>query len=375
MIFAKRNIYNQELISVASHVFVHAEILANDEQLQLNEFLSAVMNDVDDGIDEFNLIIGAQYASLVNKNNLQGSEKFCLLVEISENKDTEQDLSNQFSVYLDDLNLIANLASNVDTLLIPSEILKKEESRIKEVLANYRVIATQVNEYIDFKQLKAIGLQYFEGDFIEKPEKVNQANISTNKVSILNLISTLNKENVELDEVAQVLAADNMLSYKLLKIINSPIFRGMQELTSIQDAIVRFGFANLKKWVLMLSLCNVSEKPLALIRLALTRAILCSLIAKKDKTLDPEIAYTMGLLSTLDAFIDCSIDVLLKETALSHKVKQAILMHEGDLGRLLHNVITYQRGEEAGDLDKDFALSYITSLEQANEVLSVLGMK
>ena len=102
--------------------------------------------------------------------------------------------------------------------------------------------------------------KHFIGGFLETPEKLSHADVPVSQLSLLNLINTLNEPDVELEKISSIILADNLLSYKLLLVINSPMFRGVKKISSIQEAIVRFGFANLKKWGAVLSLSSFSHK-------------------------------------------------------------------------------------------------------------------
>lgn len=375
MMFAKANIYDGALKNIATRVFTHEnQHNAKPQALALlDDFLQTVLTEIDTDNALFNLVIDYQCLSLLEKSKLLGFNKICLVVDKTQLERPELKNFSFIAYLVDNFKELALLPSMVNTLFINTSYLISDTEKVSQLASKYRLIATDVQQYSEYAKLKSLGVQFFIGNFIEKPEKVEQVGIPANKASMLNLISTLNKPDVELDEVSQVITADNILSYKLLRIVNSPIFRGMTELISIQEAVVRFGFVNLKKWVLMLSLCSVSDKPTALIKLALIRAIMCAQLADLKDSLNSDIAYTAGLLSTLDAFVDCSIEILVEETALTDDIKRAILFNEGLLGELLKSVIQFQHGKASSDEDV-LTQAYIESVNQANEIFGVLGI-
>ena len=74
------------------------------------------------------------------------------------------------------------------------------------------------------------------------------------------------------------------LSYKLLKLINSPAFRPSKKINSIKQAIVLLGLNELQKWVYVLSVRDTtigkSELSDEVMRTSLTRAKMCESIVQ-----------------------------------------------------------------------------------------------
>lgn len=374
MIFAKKNIYAENLKNTATQIIIRNSPATNNSNADLlNEFLISIASEIDHKASKgINIFIDSKFYSQLNLHNLPEQLTPCFILDTTHNMSALPD-DVACAAEITNLDQVKALPENTRALLLNSQLALTLTADEIDALKPFLLVITEVHEYHIFAKLKILGYPLFQGDFIEKPQKIQQANIPANKISILNLISSLNKPDVELDEAADVIKADNVLSYKLLRIVNSPIFRGMTEINSIQEAIIRFGFTNLKKWVLMLSLCSVSDKPFALIKLALLRAIMCSNLADNANVIAEE-AYTAGLLSTLDAFVDAPIEILLEETALTSKMKKAILMFEGELGALLKQVIDYQRGITSLQ-EKTLTQCYIDSSNQASEVFAALGMR
>jgi c-di-GMP-related signal transduction protein len=133
--------------------------------------------------------------------------------------------------------------------------------------ASYKCVASPISDHKQVAALYKAGFHHFCGNFVEKPKEISNTAISPNKTAILNLLATLSDPDVELHKVNKLLVADPVLSYKILKIVNSPIYRGTTEIQSVQDAVVRFGLQNLKKWVYMLSLCLLNDQNPTLLKL------------------------------------------------------------------------------------------------------------
>lgn len=143
--------------------------------------------------------------------------------------------------------VLSKLPLNTELLMIDSKFAHLLEDEIQTLNNNYICVAKDVNKYSQLEELKLLHINFYSGEFLETTEKVNSDQISPSKTAILSLMASLSDPDVELDEVTKLVSADSMLSFKILKIINSPLYRAANELKSIQDAIVRFGFHNLKK--------------------------------------------------------------------------------------------------------------------------------
>ncbi len=245
---------------------------------------------------------------------------------------------------------------------------------IQELLEQYKCIASGVDDHDKIDSLNEVGIKLYSGRFIETPRSIEVKTISPNKAAILSLMATLSDPDVELSKITKLVATDSILSFKILKIINSPLYRGVCEIKSVQDAIVRFGFVNLKKWIIMLSLFSLEDKPTSLIKMALQRAIMCSKLSEHLKVDDSDPYYTTGLLSLIDAFLDLSLEKLLSEISISQEIRNAILNGDGHIGQVLGIVKKYQRGDVTF---KDQALTqiFIDSVEETNQILGTIGLK
>jgi EAL and modified HD-GYP domain-containing signal transduction protein len=249
------------------------------------------------------------------------------------------------------------------------------DTKDKELIDKKKLIIKNIDDYASFELLQKEGVNLFSGRFIETPKTLKDTAMSSNKITVLKFLATLNDPDVELDEVSQIISFDNIMSYKLLRVVNSPLFRGVTELTSIQDAIIRFGYTNLKKWGLMLSLTNITDKPSELTRLTLERAIMCSNIAKatSENYSGDETFYTTGLFSTLDAFFDTPMLNILDDISLDPSVRNAILNYQGETGQILKKVVNFHRGLINTE-DEILIKIYTMSSEEAKKTFKILGI-
>lgn len=386
MQFYKRTIYNRKLNSVANEISTIAsssqDVGENADYQQLfTDFISILLSETSSSDSKnFKVIIPFQFTPYLEDVPEEVLKHIVLKVPLRGNDASALETINRLhnnlhsvAIEIKDEAAIPSLPDFAFLYLVDISLLDVIEN-ISGRLNLKKLVVNNVDEHHELSSLINQDINYFSGDFILKPKRLKKANIATNKLSVMQLITKLNDPDVELDEVTKVITADNLLSFKLLKVVNSPLFRGINELNSVQDAIIRFGYMNLKKWGLMLSLCSIQDKPNALTQLTIERAIMCQNLAEAKHYVDVEAFYTVGLFSTLDAFLDAPIEQLLDEVSLTEEIKTAILTHEGLKGEVLKSVIHYQKGLPLDEDEIALTQIFIESAQEAKETLNIVGL-
>ncbi len=179
-----------------------------------------------------------------------------------------------------------------------------------------KLIAYDLNQPHNFDKCKAMDIDYYCGDFLFKP--INEKNeIAANKMNLLNLVQRLQKDDCDLQAVTRIIQTDPLLSFQLLKIANSVVFSGTTTISSIGQAIARLGLINLKNWVMLFSMKNISSKPIEIIESCLIRAAMIQKLAEASEKISPQSAYTAGLLSILDCLLNQPMSELIKQISLT----------------------------------------------------------
>jgi len=122
-------------------------------------------------------------------------------------------------------------------------------------------------------------------------------------VRVLDLIR---QENVAVTEIAETIAQDPVLSAKILKVVNSPLFGMPNNISSLPQAMVVLGLRTLKVMVLSFSvvgeLANLRDKDFdheLFWRRSVTTAVSSSLLAEKCDPRVKDEAFVAGLLADL----------------------------------------------------------------------------
>jgi EAL and modified HD-GYP domain-containing signal transduction protein len=127
--------------------------------------------------------------------------------------------------------------------------------------------------------------------------------------------------------------------------MNTPLFRRSSKIESIQHATVMLGRKQLSSWASMLALSNMDNKPREQIRISMIRARSCELLAERAGRSNPDVFFTVGLLSSLDLLMDKSLVELIKPLPLADTVSHALLRRQGDAGAALNCVLAQEEAD------------------------------
>ncbi|MCL1478082.1 MAG: HDOD domain-containing protein [Marinobacter sp.] len=166
------------------------------------------------------------------------------------------------------------------------------------------------------------------------------------------------------------------LGVQMLRTVNSASHNLPHQIISMRQAIVLIGLDRLRNLVTMLVLANDDPCNMLLLPQALTRAAMCSRLAARDCKENKEPAFMVGLLSMVDVLLGQKLELLCDQLPLAPSVKQALLAHEGSLGKTLHLVKAFEKGRLTNASDEVVATLnhyFLESRGWANQVLDGMG--
>lgn len=258
----------------------------------------------------------------------------------------------QYTIALDDFVLSDNTKDLIPYAdIIKLDVLQLSPRQISEHICHIKpfgiqLLAEKVETYEMLEFCKNAGFDLFQGYFLARPQIITGRKISENKQSVLILLSALNDPDVQIEKVERLISRDNILSYKLLRLVNSASFGLTRKVDSLKQAIMLLGINKIRNWINILAMSKLGDKPQELSISALARARMCELISEK---LRPKVKsdsfFTVGLLSTLDAFMDAPLNSLLSSISLSEHINNAILKRWGNEGKILEITTHYEKGE------------------------------
>ncbi len=261
---------------------------------------------------------------------------------------------NGYLLALDDFDFSGNQAAlveladiiKVDFRLVPLEVIEREGAALRE--QGKKLLAEKIETYQEFDAALAMGFTLFQGYFFSRPEVMHNREIATSKVNLLNLLVEVNRENVRMDRIEQMISPDVAISYKLLRYINSAYYYLLNEISSIRHALLYLGEAGVRQFVSLVATSGLSsDKPDELIRTAVIRARLCELLGKHGRGShdDTSELFLLGLFSLLDAMLDVDVAELMERLPLPANIKQALTHGTGPCAPYLETVLAYEQGE------------------------------
>ncbi|MRR36946.1 HDOD domain-containing protein, partial [bacterium] len=258
-----------------------------------------------------------------------------------------------FQLALDDfeydeaLNEIIALAD-----IIKIDFLSTSPDRIKNYVntfmnRNCAFLAEKVETNEQFRMACDMGFSYFQGYFFSKPEVMDQTEIPTLKMNLLQIMSASTSDKFNVDELDKLIERDLGISYKLLRYLNSPFFRRNNEITYIKHAIMLLGEKGVKGFLSVIIMAEMSQdKPDELLRSSVMRARLCENLGRMDgKRIDPSELFTLGLFSLIDAILDSPMERVLQKLPLAQEIKNALLNENNRISDYLRLVEQYEKGD------------------------------
>ncbi|MEJ5301567.1 MAG: HDOD domain-containing protein [Thermodesulforhabdaceae bacterium] len=249
--------------------------------------------------------------------------------------------------------------------IVKVDLMKTPKSRWNHIvkLCNNKkklLLAEKVETYEDLKYATELGFDLFQGFFFSRPVTVLRKEIPPAATSMLRIMSELfKKEEMDLKDFENILKKDPALTYKLLRYVNSPAVGLRHPVSDIRRAIMLLGERELRRWLLLVIYGSVSkESPYKLFGKALHRGRYMELLAYETKTAKPDEAFLVGVLSPLDAMLQCPMENVLEQLYLAPPIQKALLSHEGTLGLMYRMIMAHEAGdsEKVVEIAKNFSL-------------------
>lgn len=265
-----------------------------------------------------------------------------------------------------------------DIMITPFDVIRDD---VKKALSEKKIIlAEKIETDKEFQTAVEMGFQLFQGYFFSKPKIVGGSNIRrTSKAQYARIIKELNMEEPSYEIIASIIESDVNLAYRVMRVMSNK--KNSDTFNSIKRALVRMGLEELKRWISLLLLQDISkDKPTELMKMSLIRSRFGEYIAKKSIFAKrKEEVSMMCLFSVLDAILDCTVSEALEGIPLSEDVFNALVFSTGDLSPIYKLILAYEKGDWNGvriyaDIVKiDTELLYDGYLESIRWATDVLG--
>lgn len=347
-------------------------------QLLINTFLSIGVDQISGKSKSFINFSG----ELLIKDIFSNLKPECIIIEILEDveitpalisriREIKQDgfrfalddfiVQDQYRLHPELFELIDYV--KVDFLAVDEKGRRYIERFIKKY-PHIKMLAEKIETEEQFQIAKKSGYDLFQGYFFAKPEIIKGVEIPANLNLHMQIISKLNENDPDIDEIANLILHDISLTYKLLRYINTMNFEVPKSVGSVKQALVLIGLRELKKWMRVLMLQNIGDhsssgRIKALVSYSMSRAKMCELVAIRTGYPNGDEHFFVGLFSLLDAIMKRSWDDILPLFPFSEEVAETLQGKKTDLTAYLELAIATERFdmEKIDSIGKRFGLS------------------
>jgi len=162
-------------------------------------------------------------------------------------------------------------------------------------------------------------------------------------VRLLNLLKT----DAELHEIEDEFRKDPVLSYRLLRFVNSAANGFLKEIKSYRQAITILGYQQLHQWmVVLLVTADGSPSRPEVIKSALVRGRFLELVGKAHFSREQsDDMFMVGVFSRLDEILGVPMEQAIAALSVTEAVRAALINREGFHG----HVLKLAEGLEAAD--------------------------
>ncbi len=244
-----------------------------------------------------------------------------------------------------------------------------------------KCIAMGVNTKEDYDLAKDVGVDFLEGNYIERATITKSSKMDYLEGNFFHLVVEVTKDEPDVEEIEKIISRDASLSYAILKMVNSKYFAARKKTSSIRQALVTLGISQLRQWAYLLSVKdsdrnNASEEVL---KLSFLRATLASALVGRMQTTEitRSEGYMIGMFSTMDYIIDATMEEILEGIPLPDVVKDALIRNEGIGGELFQLILDYEQADwkklkmhtkELHIQTNMIAQLYMDCVEEVNEI-------
>jgi EAL and modified HD-GYP domain-containing signal transduction protein len=264
----------------------------------------------------------------------------------------------------------------IDFLLTGAEERKSLIQRLRGVTV--ALIAEKIETQEEYKKACEEGFTLFQGYYFCRPALLENRKIPANRLSQIEILQSLRSKVLDLRKLTALLKRDAALTYRLLRLVNSPMCAIRQEVRSIQAALLAVG-ENTFRRIATLAIASElnSGQPAEILRMAFVRGRFCELAAELYDLNSTE-QYLLGMLSLLPAMLRLPMDKLVPDLPLRDEICDALLGKAGTERSLLQWLESHEQGDwdacdavfHAYGLDREFLVTcYTEALLWAEEAV------
>jgi EAL and modified HD-GYP domain-containing signal transduction protein len=257
-----------------------------------------------------------------------------------------------YSIALDDYAgdpVVAPLVPLADYVKIDFRALATPAARALLIAslrpATPHLLAEKVETPEEYAQATAEGFACFQGYFFGRPAANPVKRIAARHMAYATLLVKLNKPDISVSELEDIVKQDVSLSYRVLRALNSAANPLRVEISSIRQAIILLGRDTIKRWASLWVIASMNENAHPeLVASSIIRARCCEMVDTRLHR-DSGSGFLLGMCSLLDVILEQPMASVLSSLPVDAAIKAALLGETNERRALLDCVIAYERGE------------------------------
>ncbi len=217
-------------------------------------------------------------------------------------------------------------------------------------LAKVRLLAEKVENQEQLQRALSFGFSLFQGYYFSRPVTIGKPVMNPSKLNYIQMMALVFEPVVDFFAVSRVVRRDLALSFRILRLVNSPYFGVCSKISDIHQAVTFLGERELKKWVSLVALSGLGgDKPDELVTMSIVRAsVFEGLAMHLGKRVERETYFLMGLFSMIDSIMDSPMEDILRQLPLPEEVADALVRKNG----LGHRFVELVEANEKGEWEK-----------------------
>jgi len=211
-----------------------------------------------------------------------------------------------------------------------------------------RLILERVETAEQFEQARREGFTLFQGFYFCRPQMMQNREIPANRLVHLQILQAVLQHPLDVKKISDLVKREPSLTYRLLRIANSPIYATRQAVNSIHTALVMIGDEMFRRLAMLAATADFKgDRPSELLRMAFQRGRFCELAAAETGH-DSTEQYLLGILSLLPAMLSVPMEAIAKALPLRRPVHAALLGERNPERAILDWLECYELGQWAG---------------------------
>ena len=211
-----------------------------------------------------------------------------------------------------------------------------------------QLVAKNVDSLESYDVCHNLQFDYLQGSFLTRVDEQEQSKISASQLRVVELLNLVQKD-ASVEALAKTFKLDPMLTYKLLRYINSPGGGLVTKITTLEHAIAVLGQQKLYRWLTLLLFGSgtVSARDWALMENALVRGRLTEMFWREACSPDEQDKlFIVGFFSLLDVLLRMPMGHALAQLNLPDELVNALLHEQGKYAPFLELAIACEQANQ-----------------------------